>query len=181
MDPESLQDLYNEVMTAADMKLMEVYGDTIHRNDGRHLHGGIEAARDGQHMTWHDRVIAHPHSLYFPPHCAIGKRFVTTLATLFQGVRERKWNVEFALIFPAVILRKNPGSFKAAKIKQRIEQRLDLWDGGEIEALVTQIETAAIQSAGRGVRERDEETAARAFNTKVLNGGIRSAVRNLTN
>ena len=63
-----MQDLFNEVMTAADRKLMEVFGgNTIHRNDGRHLHGGIEAARDVQHMTWHDRVIAHPHSLYFPP------------------------------------------------------------------------------------------------------------------
>ena len=134
-----------------------------------------------QHMTWHDRVVAHPHSLYFPFHCSIGKRFVTTLAKLFEGLRERRWNVELALIYPAAILRKNPGSFKAAKIKQRIKQRMDLWDDRKIEALVTQIETAAIQSVGRGVRERDEETAERAFNTKVLNGGIRSAVRNLTN
>ena len=100
---------------------------------------------------------------------------------LFEGVRDRKWNAELPLIYPAVILRKNPGSFKAAKIKQRIQQRMDLWDEGSIEALVTQIETAAVQSAGRGMRKRDKETAARAFNSKVLNGNIRSAVRNLTN
>ena len=58
---------------------------------------------------------------------------------------------------------------------------MDLWDKGSIEALVTQIKTAAVQSAGRGMRKRDEETAAWAFNSKVLNGNIRSAVRNLTN
>ena len=37
-------------------------------------------------------------------------------------MRERRWNSELPLIYPAVILRKNPGSFKAAKIKQKIEQ-----------------------------------------------------------
>ena len=62
-DPESLQDLTNEVMLAADKKLQLVYGgDTIHRNDDRHLRGGIDAALDDTHMTWHDCVIAHPHS-----------------------------------------------------------------------------------------------------------------------
>ena len=55
-----------------------------------------------------------------------------------------------------------------------------MWDAGHIEALVTEIEAAAIQSAGKGQRRRDEETAARTFNAKVLNGSIRSAVRNLT-
>ena len=67
-DPESLQDLTDEVMSAADEKLRTVYGgDTIHRNDGRHLRGGVDAALDGRHMTWHDRVIVHPHSFYSPP------------------------------------------------------------------------------------------------------------------
>ena len=43
-DPESLQDLFNEVMTAADRKLQEVFGgNIIHKNDGRHLHGGVHA------------------------------------------------------------------------------------------------------------------------------------------
>ena len=72
-DPESLQDLTNEVMSAADEKLWTVFGgDTIHRNDGRHLRGGIDAALNGTHMTWHDRVIAHPHSLYSPPAMLLG-------------------------------------------------------------------------------------------------------------
>eukprot|EP00957_Ditylum_brightwellii_P134106 10224214-Ditylum_brightwellii.AAC.1 len=34
-------DLLGFELTAADWKLMAVYGDTIHRNDGTHLDGGI--------------------------------------------------------------------------------------------------------------------------------------------
>ena len=178
---ESLLDLVGIAMSAADEKLKAVYGgDTIHRNDGCHLRGGIAEATDAQHQRWMGRVFAQPHPLYHPPRCAIGNRFIAMLARLFEGVRARRWNSELPLIFAAVILRKNPGHFRAAKIKQRIQQRLDLWEEGKIEALVTQVKTAAVQSAGTGGRERDEETAARAFNSKVCNRNIRSAVRNFT-
>ena len=87
---------------------------------------GIDPATDRQHQTWIDRVFVHPHSLYHPSRCAIGNRFITILAQLFEGVRLQKWNSELPMIFAAVILRKNPGAFQAAKIKQRIQQRLDL-------------------------------------------------------
>ena len=119
--------------SAAGEKLKSIYGgDIIHPNDGRHLHGGIDAATDGQHQTWMDRIFAHPHSLYHPPRCAIGNRFIEMLARLFEGVRLRKWNSELPMIFAAVILRKDPGAFVAAKIKQRIKQRLDLWEEGKL-------------------------------------------------
>jgi len=51
-------------LTAADWKLISVFGDTIHQNNGTHLHGGASAAVD---TAWQRRwmhVIANPHSLY---------------------------------------------------------------------------------------------------------------------
>ena len=77
---------------------------------------------DERHKAWFDRVVAHPHKLYFPPHCRIGKEFVSTLAGLLRGVRQRKWNSELPMIFAACILRRNHGTFEARKIKQRIAQ-----------------------------------------------------------
>ena len=120
-------------MTEADKKLMEVYGDTVHLNDGRHLHGGIDAATDEKHIKWFDLVVAHPHKLYFPPRCKVGKKFISMLAGLLRGVIDRRWNSEYPLIFAACILRRNQGTFKAAQIKKRIAQRLALWEEGRSE------------------------------------------------
>jgi hypothetical protein len=101
---DSRQDLLGVVLTEADKKLMEVYGDTVHLNDGRHLHGGIDAATDEQHIKWFDLVVAHPHKLYFPPRCKVGKKFVSMLAGLLWGVIDRRWNSEYPFIFAACIL-----------------------------------------------------------------------------
>ena len=40
-------------LTAADRKLISVYGDTLHRNDGSHLHGGIDPAEDSKMQRLH--------------------------------------------------------------------------------------------------------------------------------
>ena len=177
---DSRQDLLGVEMTEADNRLMVVYGDTIHQNDGRHLHGGIEEAMDAQHTQWFDRVVAHPHKLYFPPRCKVGKKFISLFAGLLRGVIDRRWNSEYPMVFAACILRRNPGTFKAAQIKKRISQRLELWEDGREEALVCQIETAARMSAGGGREPSTEEKTARSFNSTVLDGNLRAAVRRLT-
>ena len=69
MDPEATNqtpttDLVEpnpEEDTAADRKLRAVYGDTIHRSDGRHLDGGI--ANDTVWQARYDAVVANPHQL----------------------------------------------------------------------------------------------------------------------
>jgi hypothetical protein len=47
-------------LTAADRKLISLYGDTIHQNDGCHLHGGIDHDISIQHQVWWVQVIATP-------------------------------------------------------------------------------------------------------------------------
>ena len=115
---DSRQDLLGVDLTEADGRLMEVYRVTIHLNDGRHLHGGIDAALDDTHVRWFDLVVAHPHKLYFPPRCKVEKRFVSMLAGLLRGVIDQRWNSEYPLIFAACILRRNHGTFKATQIKK---------------------------------------------------------------
>ncbi len=62
-----LDDLQRQDMTPVDAHLFAVYGDTIYRNDGCHLHGGFDPEVDRKHMEWFDRVVVHPHRLYSPP------------------------------------------------------------------------------------------------------------------
>ena len=48
----------------------DAYDDTVHRNNGRHLHDGIPAA-DNEAMCWlYDQVVAHGYSLFCPPNGA---------------------------------------------------------------------------------------------------------------
>ena len=179
-DQESIDDLVNQIMTRPDTLLMGVYGDTLHRNDGHHLHGGISEVVSHRHMDWLDRVGAHGHNLIHPRRCAVRKQFVSTLAKFFRGVLERKWNSELALIYAACILRRSHGTYTAKGCKCQCATRMALWDDGRIEALFTQIETAAIHSAGQRRSELDGERTGRVYNSTVLDGNIRSAVRRLT-
>ena len=60
-DIEGEEDLARQFLHPCDNQLIAVYGDTLHRNDGRHLDGGI--ADDGVWQRRYDRVVAHPHPM----------------------------------------------------------------------------------------------------------------------
>jgi hypothetical protein len=64
-DFEGDKDMARQVLYPCDNQLIAVYGDTIHRNDGRHLDGGI--ADDKVWQGRYDRVVSHPHPMYNPP------------------------------------------------------------------------------------------------------------------
>jgi len=147
-DIEGDEDLARQVLYPCDNQLIAVYGDTIHRNDGRHLDGGI--ADDNVWQGRYDRVVSHPHPMYNPPKGGLGQRVVSTMAREFTGVRERKWNSERALIFAACVLRKSPGVVRARDIKRRVERRLNLWIDGQYDALVQDIVGEAMRGVGSG-------------------------------
>jgi hypothetical protein len=56
-----------------------------------------------------------------------------------------------------------------------------LWEAGKFNALVQDIEAAAMQSVGGGRRTVDPDQIARNYNASVLDGNIRAAVRSVTN
>ena len=101
VDPDPGED------TDVDRKLRAVYGDTIHRNDGRHLDWGI--ANDAVWQARYDAVVANPHQLYLPPQGKVGAEVVSLMASELCGVRECKWNSERPLILMACILRHKHG------------------------------------------------------------------------
>jgi hypothetical protein len=178
-DPEKDLDLQLQEDHEADRRLIEVYGDTIHRNDGRHLDGGIE---DDVAMCYlYDRVVSHQHSLYSPPQGKVGNAFLDTFRKELRMVRARLSNSERVMIFPVCILRREPGIVKAAAIRRRIMRRLELWDGGHIAELVQDVVSNAQQGFSGRNKDSSEDNIARRFNTMVHDGKIRAGVRMLTN
>jgi hypothetical protein len=63
-------------LTAADRKLVYLYGDTIHQNDGCHLHGGIDPDILIQHQVWWTQVIATHLFLWDLPNGKLGNDLV---------------------------------------------------------------------------------------------------------
>jgi hypothetical protein len=114
------------------------------------------------------------------PKGKVGSCFLAKLASEFRGIRARTWNSERPLVYVAVILQTTPGVKRVRDIRRRIEHRMNLWYEGKYTALVGDTK-AEVQSRHGSHPVQDDESKARAFNSKVLSGRIRAAVRNLTN
>ena len=177
--PEPGADRDGYVETEADRLLNTIYGDHAHENDGCHLDGGIGPSEDAKWMRYWRRVVQTKPIWYKNPQGRLGKQFIRKLAELFRGVRERKWNSEMIIVFPAVILYKADGVTAARDIRAKIESRLTLWNEGRYSALINDMEVEASMRGGNGRAKTEEETD-RDFNAKVLSGHLRSAVRTLT-
>jgi hypothetical protein len=171
-------DLPGVEMTEADKLLLKVYGDYVHQNDGTHLDGGIADDKVWQ-KRWIDLAIL-PTQRYAAPKGAVGKRFVTLLATELAGIVQRKWNSERFLVFQSVILQKAKGVRGSGAIRARITNRLNSWEEGKFDMLVQDSERSALSQLsrlqGNVTREQREKTYARL----VLQGKVRAAVRYVT-
>jgi hypothetical protein len=164
-DIEGEEDLACQVFHPCDNQIIVVFGDSIHRNNGRIWQGRYNC------------VVSHPRPMYYPPKGGIGQQVVAALAREFRGALERKWNSERALIFAACVLRKSPGVICARDIKRRVKRRLTLWIGGQYNALVQDIIGEAMRGVGSSRDTANEELIARKYNHVVLNGKLRAAVR----
>ena len=89
-------------------------------------------------------MVAHPHKLYFPPQGQVGKQVVATYARELKGICERRWNSERPLVFLTCILRCYPGCARSNDIKQRVENRLHLWEEEKYHALVQDVTSLAL-------------------------------------
>ncbi|KAL3795565.1 hypothetical protein ACHAWO_009861 [Cyclotella atomus] len=166
-------------LSIADWKLLGVYGDTIHQNDGIHLDGGIV-----DDLLWQRRwrkVVSTPLSLWYAPKGKIGRAFVEQLTKEWRGVRERHWNSEKPLIFAAVVLRRKASVRSASSIKATIEARLKLWEAGRFAELVgdcvAEGKRGRVSKSKSGDTEEELDSIGRRFNTMFLSGKVRGAVR----
>ena len=71
-----LEDPLMQDTTPADLRLISIYGDTIHQNDGRHLDGGIGAAEDRKWQRLYMRIAACKSPLYDLPNGRWAVRFL---------------------------------------------------------------------------------------------------------
>jgi hypothetical protein len=88
-----------------DLKLMKVYGDYIHQNDGLHLDGGVK--EDGAWQEQWRQLIVLPSQRYNAPSGAMGRRFVHILTAELEGICLCKWNSERFMVFQMVVLQRS--------------------------------------------------------------------------
>ena len=125
------------------------------------------------------RVVQIKPIWYKNPQGKVGRLFIRKLAQIFKGTRERKWNSERLIIFPAVILYKSAGVTASKDIRAKIKSRLKLWDEGRYNVLLEDLEVETrLRREPRREKTADEKD--RDFNTRVLSGHLRSAVRGIT-
>jgi hypothetical protein len=96
-------------LTTADRRLLRIFGNTIHLNDGNHLNGGVGAIEDAKWQWLYNPVTTCSLPLYEFPNGRWANRFLTMLTNLWVGVIQRRCNLEQPLVFQAVILRRIRG------------------------------------------------------------------------
>ncbi len=178
-DIETLTDLNHQKEHQIDTELIKIYGDTVHRNLGTHLTGNI--TNDPQWYYIWFQLISYHHPLYTPPQSKLGRDIVKTIAAEFEGVRNRKWNSEKALLFPIIILRKSHQKLNSQEIKHRLQFRLDQWNKGHFIELATDTITEAYQYHESKSPDLDMDEKLQIFNQLVYHGKLREALRFLTN
>eukprot|EP00956_Cyclotella_meneghiniana_P031787 scaffold84827_cov23-Cyclotella_meneghiniana.AAC.1 len=110
-------------------------------------------------------------------------KIVEFFANELQGVRKREWNSERAMIFIPCILNRKSGVRAASSITKTIARRIDLWKAGRFAELVEEaVVEARVGVAGRKPDEWNREdgvseSVANTFNSMVLDGKLRAAVR----
>jgi hypothetical protein len=173
-------------LIAADQRLLGIFGNTIHLNDGTHLDNGIGATEDAKWQRLYNRVATCSLPLYNLPNGRWAHRFLTTLTDLWVGVIQRRWNSERLLVFQVVILCRVRGITQFHDVKPIIWGWLDTWDAARYVALVREVEEANLDS-GDGRRrmevhcQDDATSLARRYDAMVLGGKVRAAVRMVTN
>ena len=175
------KDVHVQQITPADDRLIRVYGDTIRQNDGLHLHGGVDEELSTLHRDWYMQVIGTKLWLWDLPNTGDGNLFLDILNKLFKDVIARKCNMELPLLFIACILHKKRGKSGYQQIKALIRTRLELWQQDKVGMLVKCVLEAHNNSGTGGAVRDDQESQAWSYNSKVNEGRLSAAVRNLTN
>jgi hypothetical protein len=102
-----------------------------------------------------------PTQRYQAPGGPVGRRFVCLLAKELEGIRSRKWNSEWFIVFQMVILQQTKGVSKAGDIKRRLSIRMDTWEDKKYDMLVQDSERTTLAQLARVQGEATSEQRAR--------------------
>jgi hypothetical protein len=107
-------------ITPADQKLIDIYGDTIHQNNGWHLDGGIGVNNDKKWQCLHFQVASYTLALYDFPNGQWATQFLDILTKLWHATCARECNSEKPLVFAACILCKVKDVKRFSDVKKLI-------------------------------------------------------------
>jgi hypothetical protein len=128
-DVTTVGDLSGATILAVDIKLMKVFGDYIHQNDGTHLDGGIE--EDDAWQGQCSQLIALLSQHYDAPSGALGQNFICLLTKELEGICCRKWISEWFLVFQMVMLQHSREVKTSSAIRRRLTMRMDSWEASK--------------------------------------------------
>ena len=117
-------------------------------------------------------------SLYDLPSGQWANRFLDLQTQLWKDVRERKCNLEKALLLAPCILKKTKAAKTNSETKPLLWARMDAWEAGRFVAMVKDVEECGMED-GWGLSHNSDfylESAGRRYNSMVLSGKIRAAV-----
>ena len=127
-------DLNEACLTADDDVLFGIYQDWVHQNPGTHLDGGLEDNVKWQ-VIW-EKLVCLTTQHYDVPSGQVKKIFVSTLAAYFDGIRDWKWNADWAINFQTVILQRIHLVTGTKNILAQIITRITLWNIGELDKVL---------------------------------------------
>ena len=158
--------------------MYKVYGDYVHQDDGTQLDGGIQD--DNTWQTYWRRLVAFPVQSYQVPNGSVGRRFVSTLAEIMKGIKARKSNSEKLIVFILVVLQRDRDIKTTRDIRKRLTNRMDAWKDNKYEALVQDTISSCESFLSSRRKEHSPEQRNKIFQSLMLRGEIRSAVRFIT-
>ena len=144
--------------------------------DGKLLDGGV--TDDLRWQRFFDCLSNIPTRRYYLPRGPIGRSFIAQLIVEFEGVMNQDWNSERLLVFQIVILQKTRRITDARSIKLKIKSRLLDWSLGKHQILVeSTIADSRSFCSNRSSQKVPEEEIGKLFNSLLLQGKLRPAVR----
>ena len=96
--------------------------------------------------------------------------FVGLLAKELKAVCQRSSNSEWLMMLAATVLRRDHNIMRTADIRRRINRGLDLWEEGNVEALVGGAIATEMCGASHPHREETRDTVTRRFNSMISGG-----------
>ena len=97
-----------------------------------------------------------------------------------KGVRDRRWNLEWFIVFQTVILQRACHVTASQAIRRRIEKRLDAWGEGKHAMLAEDTLQACGEYLTVARREETAEHWAQTYHSLVLRGKLWTAARWIT-
>ena len=123
------------------------------------------------------KPIFSPSQRYDVPPDRVEKRFVSTITLELDGIRNRKWNAERAIIFQTVILQRVRLVTGAKNIRDRINSHLDSWNKGTYKKLVQDSYSAAPYYLGKSHKTKNGEQCHLNFLSIIIRRKLCEAVR----